>query len=189
MAFKTSMPLALPRVQTMDFFRKPDTWFRLNPEWEVRRLANAHAFAEGAEFGLEVCYDRSGVEATYRGKTEEWKEGEGFSLLLDGDPQRRIRLTLAGEGETASALVYEELGEAPLEPRQQTERVLWLKSTADYLVIASRRKWRWRALRFLIDKLWLRLSPMGRRVVFLVLVLEFAGLLLLIGLLAIQRWL
>lgn len=189
MSFKTAMPLALPRADVMDFFRNPDTWFRLNPEWEVCRLANGHGIAEAAEFRLEVSYDRSCAEAAYRGKTEAWKEGEGFTLLLDGEPPRRMRLTLAGEGETVNSLVYEELGETPLEPRQQTERVLWLKSTADYLTIASRRRWHWRALRYLIDRLWLRLSPVGRRVVFLVLVFEFAGLALLIGLLLTQRWL
>lgn len=189
MAFKTAMPLALPRCDVTDFFRNPDTWFRLNPEWELRTLVAGRGIAEAAEFGLEVCYDRSGIEAKYQGKMEEWQEGEGFTLLLDGDPPRSIRLTLAGEKHTVTSLVYEEQGETPLEPRRQTELVLWLKSTADYLVIASRRGWHWRALRYLLDTLWLRLNPTGRRVVFLVLVFELSGLALLIGLLMAQRWL
>lgn len=189
MAFKTAAPLGLSRRDVADFFRNPDTWFRLNPEWELRTLSAGRDIAEASEFGLEVCYDRSGLEAKYRGKVEEWREGGGFTLLLDGEPPRRIRLTLAGEGGAVTSLVYEELGEAPLEPRQQTELVLWLKSTADYLKIASRRGWHWRALRYLIEKLWLRLNPTGRRVVFLVLVFELAGLALLIGLLMVQRWL
>lgn len=188
MAFKTAIPLALPRRTVTDFFRAPSTWFRLNPEWEVRTLVAGHAIAEAAEFDLEVCYDRSRVKAEYRGKMTEWQEGNGFTLLLEGVPARRIRLALAGDGSTVTALVYEELGEAPLEPRQQTELVLWLRSTADYIEIASRRSWHWRALRYLIDTLWLRLNPTGRRVVFLVLVFELAGLALLIGLLVMQRW-
>lgn len=188
MAFKTAMPIALPRRTVTDFFRTPSTWFHLNPEWEVRTLVAGRTIAEAAEFNLEVCYDRSRVKAEYRGKMKECQHGNGFTLLLEGIPARRIKLTLAGDGDAVTALVYEELGEAPLEPRQQTELVLWLKSTADYLEIASRRNWHWRALRYLIDKLWLRLNPTGRRVVFLVLVFELAGLALLIGLLVMLRW-
>ena len=189
MGFKTEISLALPRRTVADFFRNPLTWFRLNPEWEVRALATGGDLAPGKEFRLEVCYDRSEREAKYLGKVQEWREGEEFTLLLEGDPPRRIRLMLAGDRESVAALVYEELGEGTLESRQQTELVLWLKSTADYLKIASRRGWHWRVLRFLIERLWLRLNPTGRRVVFLVLVFELAGLALLIGLLMVKAWL
>lgn len=189
MGFKTGIPLTLSRRLVANFFRNLETWFRLNPEWEVRVLADGCDLVPGKEFRLEVCYDRSEREAKYLGRAEEWRQGEGFTLLLDGDPPRRIRLTLQGNEDMVSALVYEELGESPVEPRQQTELVLWLKSTADYLNISSRPGWHWRALRFLIERLWLRLNPTGRRVVFLILVFELAGLALLIGLLMVQAWL
>lgn len=172
-----------------NFFTKPETWFRLNPEWELRELHIGRETTDFLDFSMQVLYDRTELEAEYLGKICQLPKNEGITLQLDGEPPRQMQILFSGIGETITSLVYEELGESPLEPRKETELVLWLKSTADYLEICSRRSWHWRMVRYLLDKIWLKLNPTGRRVVFLIIAFELAALVLLIGLLIVQRWL
>lgn len=189
MAFRTEITIDQPRRIVANFFTKPETWFRLNPEWELRELHIGRETADFLNFSMQVLYDRTELEAEYLGKICQLPENEGITLQLDGEPLRQIQILFSGIGETVTSLVYEELGESPLEPRKETELVLWLKSTADYLEICSRRSWHWRMVRYLLDKIWLKLNPTGRRVVFLIIAFELAALVLLIGLLIVQRWL
>lgn len=189
MAFTTDIPINHPRRVVVDFFRNPETWFRLNPEWEFRKLTCDPAMVPCTEFILDVRYDRSEREATYHGSISGRPEETGITLLLNGDLPRQIHLTFAGKGSTVHSLILEEFGETEFEPRKQTELVLWLKSTADYISISNRRAWHWRVLRYLIDRIWLRMSPIGRRVAFLVIAFELAGLIFLVGLLMFLRWL
>jgi hypothetical protein len=191
-AFTTDISINQPRQVIVNFFQNPEIWFRLNPEWEFRKLTCTNNDPAAFEFTLKVCYDRTEQDASYQGKIEKWPESAGLTLTLENEWPRHIQLQfkgLDGPDGTVQALVYEELGDTTIEPRQQTELVLWLKSTADYLEIASRRSWHWRAVHYLLNKVWIRLTPMGRRVVFLVIAFEVMGLVFLVGLLLLQRFL
>jgi hypothetical protein len=189
MAFRSEITIDQPRRIVADFLTKPETWFRLNPEWELRELHIGQETPDCLDFSMQVLYDRTELEAEYLGKLCRLPENEGISLELDGKAPRHIQILFSGVGDTVTSLVYEELGEAPLEPRKETELVLWLKSTADYLEICSRHSWHWRLVRYLLEKIWLKLNPTGRRVVFLIIAFELAALVFLIGLLIVQRWL
>jgi hypothetical protein len=189
MAFITEIAIDQLRQSVVSFFRNPEIWFRLNPEWELLKITKIQGSEPCIEFIIEVLYDQSELQVTYQVKFEEWPGGEGLTLLLNGDSPRQIQLKFEGKGDIVNSLVHKELGEIDLEPHQQTEIVLWLKSTADYIEISSRRSWHWRVVRYLLDKVWLRLNPTGRRVVFLIIAFELAGLVLLLGLLMAQRWL
>lgn len=185
MGFITELSVNYDRKSIEDFFREPETWFRLNPEWEVRSFKKTSDSALVA-FTLEVTYDRSEQRIFYNGSVEMLDDG--IALTLDGENARRIHVMFAGGAPRVHTIRLEEISPHELEPRNQTELVFWLKSTCDYLSISTRTGVLWRVLRFLLDKIWLRLSPTGRRVVLLVIAFEVLGLVLLIGFLIINRW-
>jgi hypothetical protein len=176
--FERSAGVAAPAECVRRFFADGDALFRLNPEWEVLACEAGN---------LKVRYERSEVEAAYcRHASAEFVAGEGI-LVLDGTPAREIRIALAEIDVGHTRIDWRESFDAPVEDARRAELNLWFDAALGYLSIAARRDRRGRAMRWLLDRIWLKMSPTGRRVGLLIVGMEALALLLFVAVLIVYR--
>jgi hypothetical protein len=169
--FQDAIELDLPPEQIFAFFTDLETWFRLNPQWQVLSFQEEVALHEDRPFILEVEYDRSEAKVVYRGLITAVAPGRSLSLRLEGEEPREITLEVLPT-RTVSLLKYREESERPLSAKYQMELNLWLKSVANYILISHRTGLFSRAWKWFLDRYWLKMSPSGRRTVFFVVAAE-----------------
>lgn len=159
-----------------NFFREGRAWYRLNPEWEVL----AHA-----DERLSVRYERSEVERSWRiNSTFAAMQG---TITLTGEETRRIEIGWQPCGEQAVRFEYRERFAHPLEKERLAELHWWCEASAGYLALAARQDWWARLGRWLLDRIWLQMSPTARRITMLILAMEaLAFLLFLVLVLALR---
>ena len=173
--------VAAPVALVVQFFVDGEAWYRLNPEWEVLSLQRL-----GDTQQLKVRYERSEQEAEYCRHAKADFCATGGRITLAGDPARTIDLTLAPAG-TQTRIDYREDFPGPIETARLAELNLWLDATAGYLGYAARTDRRARLARWLLDRFWLRMSPMSRRISLMIVGMEFLALLLFIASVIIYR--
>ena len=181
--FERSLIVAAPDELTAQFFRDGEAWYRLNPEWEVldlHRDAQAHR--------LKVRFDRSEQEAEYCRPANTDFSNRGGSIVLESSTPRRIEVVLTPQGEGATRIDYRESFGEPLETARLAELNLWLDATAGYLAFAARTDRKARLAHWLLDRVWLRMSPTARRVGLLIVGMEALALLLFIATVIIYRF-
>lgn len=175
--FERSRRVGAPPELVAQFFREGNAWFRLNPEWEVL------SFADGR---LRVRYERSEQEAEWRITTAEFG-GAGGTVMFEGDPPRRIVLGWVADAEGGTRLNFREEFQAPVEVERTAELGLWLDAAAGYIALAARSDWRARSGKWLLDRIWLKMSPTARRVGIIIIAMEAMALLLFIAIVLIDR--
>lgn len=173
------MLVAAPIEQVWQFFLDGEAWFRLNPEWEVLALDKTC---------LKVRYERSEQEAEYCRPASADFSRNGGTLTFAGTPARAITLALSPQGETQTRIDWGEDFAEPVETARYAELNLWLDATAGYLAFAARKDRRARLTRWLLDRIWLRMSPMARRISLMIVGMEFLALLLFIAILIVYRF-
>lgn len=171
MRFQHAIELDLPPERIFAFFADLETWFRLNPQWQVLSFQAEPATREGGAFVLEVEYDRSEQQVVYRGLVTVVEPGRVFNLRLEDEEAREMTIEVLPT-RTISLLKYREDSEHPLSAKDQMELNLWLKSVANYLLISHRTSLFSRAWKWFLDRYWLKMSPSGRRTVFFVVAAE-----------------
>lgn len=125
----------------------------------------------GARFDLNVEYDRSEVKVSYAGTVEEWIPGRSLTIILKGQDTRTITIEVVPAGDL-SFLKYREVRDSEPTVHEKRELNLWLSAVVNYVSVSNReslwsRLWKW-----LVDRVWLKLSPSGRRTVFFVVAAE-----------------
>ena len=95
-----------------------------------------------------------------------------------------IELTAADHG---CELVLRDASIADDDGPARTNLALWLRATADYLLLSASPRWRARLGKWLLDRIWLRMNQTGRRVVILILAYEVVGLAFLVAWLLWER--
>jgi hypothetical protein len=180
--YERSLLIAAPAAVVAQFFRDGEAWYRLNPEWEVVSLDK-----QGNPQLLKVRYERSEQEATYcRPASADFSHGGG-TITLTGDPTRTITVTLTPLGEMQTRLDWRETFSEPVETARRAELNLWLDAAAGYLAYAARTDRRARLAHWLLDRFWLRMSPMSRRISLMIVGMEFLALLLFVAIVIIYR--
>jgi hypothetical protein len=182
--FEHSIQVAAPVELMARFFADGEAWFRLNPEWEVLAFANDE---NGQQ--LKVRYERSEQGAEYRRPASADFCITGGTIILDGVPPRMIELGLAPAGDRLTRLDWREAFATPLETERVAELNLWIDATAGYLAYAARTDLRGRLAHWVLDHIWLRMSPMSRRISLLIVGMEVLALLLFIAVLIVYRFL
>ena len=176
MRFQHAIELDLPPEPVFAFFNGLETWFRLNPQWQVLSFHRNPALREGSVFALDVEYDRAELKVSYRGLITEVAPGRSLSLHLMGEPPREMTIEVIPTS-TVTLLKYREEVEQPLSGKEQMELTLWLKSAANYILVSQRNSPVSRAWKWFLDRYWLKMSPSGRRTVFFVVAAEGLSLL------------
>jgi hypothetical protein len=172
--FERSAGVAAPAECVRRFFADGDALFRLNPEWEVLSCDAGN---------LKVRYERSEEEAEYCRHASAEFSPTGGELVLDGVPERRIRIALAEIDASHTRIDWREDFDAPVEDARRAELNLWFDAALGYLTIAARPDRRGRFMRWLLDRIWLKMSPTGRRVGLLIVGMEALALLLFVAVL------
>jgi len=185
--FERSRLVAAPPELIAQFFADGDAWYRLNPEWEVLALEKA---ADGHR--LKVRYERSEQEVEYRrpASADFCANGEisGGVVEFVGELPRSIKLSWEPQGEGLARLDYRETFAEPPESGRLAELNLWLDAAGGYLTLAARTDRKARLGRWLLDRFWLRMSPMSRRISLIIVGMESLALLLFIAILLIYKF-
>jgi len=176
--FERSAGVTAPSELVRQFFCDGETWFRLNPEWELLSL-DADC--------LKVRYERSEMEAAYRRPASADIASTGGSVVFAGTPPRAIVLALTAVDAATTRIDWQESFAEPVEAARRAELNLWFDATLGYLAIAARRDRRGRLMRWLLDRIWLKMSPTARRVGLLIVGMETLALLLFVAVLIVYR--
>ncbi len=170
MTYTYTLKLQLQREKIFEFFSDLERWFRLNPQWEVEAFGS-YEFGAGCTFAVTVRYDRSEQEVAYLGKITEIVGGERLALVLQAATPRTIGISLLHD-DGAYKLIYEEESEDELHDADKQEINLWMRSVANYLLVTSRKTLRNRIWKWFVDRVWLQMSPFGRRIALIILMGE-----------------
>lgn len=184
--FERSRLVAAPPELVASFFAAGEAWFRLNPEWEVLAIDND---ANGQR--LRVRYERSEQETEYHRPVSADFCADGSSggvVEFTGELPRAITLNWERQGEGLVRLSYREEFSEPPESERMAELNLWLDAAGGYMTLAARTDRRARLGRWLLDRFWLRMSPMSRRISLIIVGMEFLALLLFIAVLLVYRF-
>ncbi|MCX8027857.1 MAG: hypothetical protein N3A62_08415 [Thermodesulfovibrionales bacterium] len=153
--------------------------FALNPQWEVRSLEKIDNIRCGINFSLKIRYDRTNEDNEFKVSIEDFNEPNHISINLASDKPRRITFNLSQEGDRTT-IQFIESRQYDFSNEEKRELIYWLKSIGNYhLICKSKTPWG-RVWRWFIDRFWLKMSPAGRRFVFLVVVFEIVTVLLLV---------
>lgn len=158
------------------FFHDLERLFRLNPQWAVLSIEGDLSTSKGTQFILNIRYDRTEQEIKYTAKIEEFIDGELLTIRLHSDIMpRTFSITVKDEG-IASVIEYEETSDKDLCIEEKREINLWIKSIANYIMIQEKKSLFSKALKYFFDKIWLKMSPLGRRIVLIILFIESLAL-------------
>lgn len=180
--YERSLLIAAPVESVAQFFRDADAWYRLNPEWEVLSFIRS----DGQHL-LKVRYERSEQEVEYCRPASADFSSTGGEISFMGAPARTIALTLTAHDDKHTRLDWREAFAEPIETARLAELNLWLGAAAGYLGFAARADRKARLAHWLLDHVWLRMSPMSRRISLLIVGMEFLALLLFIAIVIVYR--
>ena len=172
-AYEIILPLPLSREEAIRCFPGLDTWLRLNPQWSVLALTPGQ---QAGEYELLARAERSEEEIRYCLDFSGPSDAGTWTLELTADGRARhieVQVVEAGQG---TRLFYREQDVAEEDIPLRTNLSLWHRSCADYLLLTSRRGLRPRFMKWLLDRVWLRMSQPGRRITFMVVTSEIAAL-------------
>jgi hypothetical protein len=169
--YRHALELALPPDRIYPFFSDLEKWFRLNPQWNVHAFRCEGPLQNGCLFDLDVEYDRSEIKTSYSGSVEEVTPGRSLTIALRGMDSRTITIEVVPAGEI-SFLKYRETRDAEPSVHEKRELNLWLSAVANYISVSNRGNLRSRLWKWFVDRVWLKLSPSGRRTVFFVVAAE-----------------
>ncbi|MHC1745133.1 MAG: hypothetical protein AB9873_19180 [Syntrophobacteraceae bacterium] len=171
MEYRHALELPLPPDKIYPFLDDLERWFRLNPQWMVHSFSCDSPIQTGARFELNVEYDRSEVRVSYAGYVEEIIPGRSLTVALTGTDSRTLTIEVVPAGDL-SFLKYREVRESEPTAHEKRELNLWLSAVANYVSVSNRSTLRSRLWKWFVDRVWLKLSPSGRRTVFFVVAAE-----------------
>lgn len=172
MAFEVAFPIPAGIERPADYFPPLETWLRLNPQWSVL----APPEPSGERWVLHLRDEQSDIEFHPLGHFVASPERGEWRLQLDLEPGGQVyTVSLAQIDGTASLKLR---ADALVDDDRvgRTNLALWHRSTHDYMLLSMRTGLGSRLTKFFLDRLWLRLSQPGRRLVFMVIVSEIAAL-------------
>ncbi len=192
--YERSFLVAAPVELVARFFSDGEAWYRLNPEWEVLSFTRT----DGQQM-LKVRYERSEQEAEYcrphvGGETSDCRlasadfSSAGGEITFIGESARTITLTLTAHGDKHTRIDWREAFAEPIETARLAELNLWLDAAAGYLAFATRSDRKARLAHWLLDRVWLRMSPTSRRISLMIVGMEFLALLLFIAIVIVYRF-
>lgn len=184
MAFEGRLRLPHPVEALARHLPTLDNWLRLSPQWSLLALEPAD---DAHVFELRLRLDEDDREETYRAVAMPLADKQGWQLDLSHEgATRTIDLQLASVGPVSELILRDsDCGEG--DGTGRTLHALWLRATADYILLAAGRSRRSRLSKWFLDRIWLRMNLTGRRVVILILAYEVIGLAFLIGWLIWER--
>lgn len=183
MLYSSSIRIPFQRDRIFHFFNDIERLLRLNPQWAVLSVEGDLTPVKGLQFTVNIRYDRSEKEIKYAARIEEFIKGELLTIQLYADVMSRVfSMTVRDEG--ASSLVeYTEASDREPSVEEKREINLWLRSIANYIIIQEKKTLFSKAWKWFLDKIWLNMSPTGRRIVLIIIFTELLAFVFFIMLL------
>lgn len=152
--------------------------FRLNIQWHLKEHNFPKAIQSNGTYTCILHHEGLSKDIPYEVKVEYKSNPTVIDLSFDGEPPQQFCFTL--KEVNGKSLLEMEVKKESLSPEEQMELNLWVKSIINYAMISESKNPVTKVWKFLLDRFYLRLSPTGRRVVFLVVVSEIFALLFFI---------
>lgn len=116
-------------------------------------------------------YDISEKEIDYSGSIIDFNPQQ-IIIKLVGEISRIISLKMTEITNQRTHIAYEETCNEEISTSEKRNIHLWIKSIANYIQITQSKSIFSKIWLKIVDKIWLRLTPAGRRIVFLFLLLK-----------------
>lgn len=175
--FEAAYLLRLPGREVIRHFPPLDLWLRLNPQCSVLDIKQSE---QPGRYSLHLRDEQSEPQSRPTAHFEEHVECGAWHLEL-ADIAHTLTLDVhIQEIPQGTRLVYREEAVPETAQALRTNLALWHRSTAGYIQLAARKNLRSRLLKYPLDRIWLRMSQPGRRIVFFVIVSELAALALVL---------
>ncbi|MCS7200073.1 MAG: hypothetical protein N2327_06175 [Caldimicrobium sp.] len=155
--------------------------FRLNIQWHLKAHNFKIPLSMTDSYHCTLYLERVDRLIDYEVKIDYSSDFSHLMITLEGDLPRKFQFRLL-ERDGGSYIELEEIRNN-LTKEEIMELNLWLKSIINYAMILESSKTVTKAWKFFLDKVYLKLSPTGRRIVFLVVISEIFALLFFILLL------
>lgn len=165
-----------PKDRVFYFFYDIERLLRLNPQWGVLSIEKNISTSKGSYFKVKVRYDLSEQEVEYLAIIEEFVEGSHLTLRLFSHTLPRLFKIKVIEDGARSIIEYEELKDEELSIVEKREINLWLKCIVNYINVFESKDVFSKIWRYYFDKVWLKMTPSGRRLVFFIVLIEIVGL-------------
>jgi len=184
MDYSFTLKIPCSKEKVFSFFYDIEKFFRLNPQWEVLAIEGEVFLKKGSNFILKTRHDRSEKEIKYNATVSELLEGELFKMSLDSANIEPILFTISvKDGGTSSIIEYKGTMEEEPSAARKREINLWIKSIANYILIQEKKTLFSRVWKWFLDKIWLKMSPSGKRIALIIVLSELLALLFFILLL------
>ncbi|MCX7988532.1 MAG: hypothetical protein N2647_03715 [Thermodesulfovibrio sp.] len=154
--------------------------FRLNIQWHIKNHNFTKPITKGSNYSIRLHYDREDTEIEHKVEVLDLIQNSLMITDLKGAKGRKIIFKLEGISDRHSTFTLEEERDDSLTKEELMELNLWAKSIINYAMISQSKKITSRIWKFILDKIWLKLSPTGRRVVFFIVISEIFALLFFI---------
>lgn len=179
-----SIPLAGSEV--FKVIKNLELLLRLNVQWHLRKHnLREKPLESGSIYKLAIYDERSEREVEITLKIVDFAENSHLSFeLWEGNTFFRGFYFKVKDIETNRGLIeVEERRKTTISEQDRLELNLWIKSIINYAMLSRSNKTSSRIWKFFLDKCYLKLSPTGRRILFLVCISEIFALIFFIFLL------
>ncbi|MCS7149688.1 MAG: hypothetical protein RMI93_02970 [Caldimicrobium sp.] len=147
---------------------------RLNIQWHLKEHNFPKAIQSNGTYTCILHHEGLSKDILYKVKVEYRSNPTVIDLSFDGELPQQVCFTIREDnGKTLLDMVVKK---ESLSHEEQMELNLWIKSIINYAMITESKSPLTKVWKFLLDRFYLRLSPTGRRVVFLVVVSEIFAL-------------
>lgn len=177
---RISLQIATPIESVFEVLKNLELLFRLNIQWHLKSLSISEPIRKNATYAVKVQYDRTDEVVDYTVSVVNYVPNLCLELELRSEKPRRLAFTLERLKDGTGVFHLEDVREENLSREELLELNLWAKSIVDYANISHSKRLVSRVWKFLLDKVYLKLSPTGRRVVFFIVVSEIFALLFFI---------
>lgn len=172
MSYSSSIRIPVSRERVFSFFHDVEKLLRLNPQWAVIAIEGDLIPKKNSQFSLSVRYDRSENEAKYFATIDDYIDQEFIQIKLEDNQFARTFSFRVADEAGLSLIKYDEQNNYEISIEERNEINLWLRSIANYIMIQEKKTLFSKVWKSFLDKIWIKMSPTGKRVVLIIVFME-----------------
>ncbi|MBO8128121.1 MAG: SRPBCC family protein [Peptococcaceae bacterium] len=176
--FERGADLNLPPEQVFDFLKDVKLMMDLTPFFEVKAVEKLTEgpLSEGSRYKLDLVDDVTEQDASDEITIEEYEERHRIAWAFEKE-ERRVIFEVRPRGR-GSRLMVKEIYHLPggvtsgYIDRLSRDHLLWIRSIAQYLRLYEKNTFYHRMMRWVMNKIWLPMTPSQRRIALLILLIQ-----------------
>lgn len=178
---RLSFSVPIPKEKVFQVLKNLDLLFRLNIQWHLKSHNFSTAPEQNREYQVVLRWEKDDKESTYTVKILDYQEGEvlDFAILENTNIIKRIIFLVTSQN-NLTTIDVKEIADYGQSRESLLELNLWVKSILNYAMLLQSDSIFAKIWKSFLDKVYLKLSPTGRRLVFLIVISEIFALLFFI---------